>query len=72
MNYHFNLTLKKTGSSEWTVYSEKGHSMCVFARCVDKFDAEMQAKAWASTWSSVNIRVIDEQDKPRDKVSRKT
>jgi hypothetical protein len=64
MTYNYNFIVKKTGPTEWTVYTDKGVTMHVLTRCSSKSDAETQVKAWASTCHSVSIRVIDEQDKP--------
>jgi hypothetical protein len=56
-----NLILRKTGPSEYTIYSDKGYSLYVMHRCSSPDDAMLTAKAWASSWISVSIRMEDEQ-----------
>lgn len=64
--YSYNFTVRKTSSSEYTIFSEKGFEMHVLSRCTDPKDAEERARAWASSWSSVCIKVEDEQKQQRD------
>lgn len=72
MSYNFNLLLKQTSKTAWTLYSDKGFVLFVFHSCRNRQDAEAQAKAWASSWNSVHIQVVDnEQDEHRNKVPSK-
>ena len=68
MKFNFDLILKKTGKTHWTLLSQKGVTLYVFTQCRNRQDAEYRAKAWASSWESVNITVVeDEQDKNKSK-----
>ena len=60
MTYSWQLVIKKTGNSSWTLYSEKGVELHEFHRVANAVEAEMLAKAWASSWNSVSIRVEGE------------
>lgn len=62
----------KTGNNEWSIMAENGNVLHVLNRCAYRYDAEERAKAWASTWSSVEIKVIDEPNRLGDKVPGKT
>lgn len=53
--YSMNLILKKTGHSEFTLFSEMGNLLYVIDSCVLPNEAMNRAKAWASTWNSVSI-----------------
>jgi hypothetical protein len=59
--YSYNFTVKKTGHSEYTIYSDKGISMHVLTNCVLGDEAMNRARVWASSWTSVNVRMEDEQ-----------
>ena len=60
--YSFNFTLKKTGTSEYTIVSDKGYTMHILNRCNGPEDALLMAKAWASSWHSSNVEMEkDEQ-----------
>ena len=59
--YEYNLVVRKTGHSEWTVFSENGTLLFLMDRCAGTSDAMDRAKVWASTWSSVSIRIEDEK-----------
>jgi hypothetical protein len=61
-NYQYNLMLKQTGPTEWTLFAEKGHALHVLNRCYTRHEAEERARTWASTWASVSIKVSDEQN----------
>ena len=58
--YSINLTLRKTGHSEYTIYAEKGHALHVLGNCTTAHEAMERARTWASTWASVCIRMEDE------------
>ena len=64
--YSYNFTVKKTGSGEWTIFAENGNVLHVMSRVSSVQDATERATAWGSSWSSVSIKVEDEQDKRRD------
>lgn len=72
MSYQYNLLLKRTSGSEWSILSEKGATLHVLNRCVERHEAESRARAWASSWVNVSIKVVDEQEGNRDKVPSKT
>lgn len=55
------LILKKTGPAKWTLFTEKGIELITYMRVANAEDAYSRAKAWASSWSSVFIKVEDEQ-----------
>ena len=59
--YSYNFILRKTGHSEYTIFSDKGLAMHVLYNCTTKDDAVNRARVWASSWSSVNVRFEDEQ-----------
>lgn len=58
--YSMNLVLKKTGHSEYSILSDKGHLLHVIGSCTTAHEAMERARAWASTWGSVCIRMEDE------------
>jgi hypothetical protein len=68
----YTFTVKKTGSVDWTIFAADGRVMHVLNRCSDAYDAKMRAQAWASSFHAVEVEVIDEQDRPRDKMPSKT
>lgn len=62
MSYQYTLLVKKTGASEWTIFNQKSLALYVLNRCIDKNEAETRAKAWASSWSSVDVRIVDDAE----------
>ena len=60
------LLLKRDGSHSWVLLAEKGHAVYSFSGCIFEDEAMAVARAWASSWNSVCIRLQDEQGKTRD------
>ena len=60
MTCEFNLVLRKTGLASWTLSSDKGVTLHEFTRVGDALEAERLAKVWASSWNSVDIKVIED------------
>jgi hypothetical protein len=58
-----NLVIRKTGVSEYTLFSDKGIAMYTMDRCFSKDEAMRRATVWASSWNAVIIRIEDEQSK---------
>jgi hypothetical protein len=53
------LYLRRYGAGQWALYGPAGNQIsCVFS-CGSLVDAEIQAKAWASSWSGMIIVVED-------------
>jgi hypothetical protein len=61
VSYQHTFYIKKTGNAEWTILAEKGHTLHTLLECRDKEDALKRAEAWASSWRSVIVKVMDEQ-----------
>ena len=59
MGSDYNFILKKSGVSEWTLSSDKGVTLQTFDRCGTPEQAMVEATNWASSWSSVSIRMED-------------
>jgi hypothetical protein len=59
------LLLRKTGST-WCLIAPAGHTVAEFYRCSSKELAYAEARAWASSWSDIDIRFEDEQDPKRN------
>lgn len=58
----YNFTVKKTGTGEYTIYSEGGVEMHVYHGCTSVDDAMFKANAYISSWSGSQVRLVDEQD----------
>lgn len=61
--YSYEFTLKRTGFGEWSLFSSTGVKLYTMHRCADSSDALVKASAWASSWSSVNIKVVEDEHK---------
>ena len=61
MTYSYNFVLKKTGRAEYIIVSDKGFTMHTLDRCDSVDEAMTRARAWASSWNSVIIRMEDEK-----------
>ena len=59
--YDYNLVIKKTGHTEYTLFSKKGSLLHVMTNCNTKEEAIDKARVFSSSWHSVNIRMEDEQ-----------
>lgn len=61
MSYDTTLVLKKAGLSTWIIYSNKGIELHTLHRCSSDVEALDAAKAWASSWTSVDIKVAENE-----------
>jgi hypothetical protein len=59
--YDHEFILKDVGHGEYELVSSKGFSLTSFNRCANQEEAMTKAKAWASSWTSVCIKMDDEQ-----------
>jgi|GEM_PF-4114486 len=69
--YDHQLYLRKASAGSWAVVNKLGMELHTFIRAATPSEAMELAKAWASSWSSVEIIYEDEKEN-RDRVSSST
>jgi hypothetical protein len=56
----FSFVVRKTGFNEWTIFSEQGVEQHRMIYCPNAHIAETMANAWASSWESANVKVVED------------
>lgn len=62
MSYDHQLYLRKATAGSWSVVNKFGTELHTFIRVSSRTEAMELAKAWASSWSSVEILYEDEKE----------